>query len=384
MITSPMIERPFWKNQLIQTWEHRSVIWVSGVRRVGKTSLCQTLNAEYFDCELPRVRHLFADPEALLHKLKGKRVIFDEIQRLENPSEILKIAADHYPDVKIVATGSSILGASTKFGDTLTGRKAELWLTPLLVEELEQFGNADLQHRFLYGGLPPFFLSPMLPEKDFSEWLDSFWAKDIQELFRLEKRYSFQKLVELLFAQSGAIFEATRFAKLCEISRATVNNYLAILESTFAVHIIRPFSSHRPTEIVSAPKVFGFDTGFVCHNRGWLELQRENLGLLWEHIVLNELQGQLQTRDIHYWRDKAGHEIDFIILKKRNHDPIAIECKWSAKNSDMTNLQIFRRIYPKGKSYVVCPDIDFPLEKKYGELAITFTGLKDLIADLKS
>jgi len=69
--------------------------------------------------------------------LKGRRVVLDEIHRLGDPSQLLKIAADHYPDVSIVATGSSTLGASKKFRDTLTGRKAEVWLTPLILPDPE-------------------------------------------------------------------------------------------------------------------------------------------------------------------------------------------------------------------------------------------------------
>ncbi len=64
--------------------------------------------------------------------LGRKRVVLDEIPRLPNPSELLKIAADHFPDRCILATGSSTLGASSRFRDTLAGRKSELWLTPMI------------------------------------------------------------------------------------------------------------------------------------------------------------------------------------------------------------------------------------------------------------
>src|SRR5947209_2287695 len=97
-----LIKRPFWQ-QLIETaWQKRSVVWLSGVRRAGKTLLCQSLpNIEYFDCELPRIRQLLDDPENFLTEHRNKRIVLDEIHRLANPSEILKIAADHYPDIKI-------------------------------------------------------------------------------------------------------------------------------------------------------------------------------------------------------------------------------------------------------------------------------------------
>lgn len=323
------------------------------------------------------------DPQLFLDDLRGRHVVLDEIHRLGNPSELLKIAADHYPDVRIIATGSSTLGASTRFRDTLAGRKSELWFTPMVYEDLADFGRTDLKHRFLHGGLPPFFMEESIPEREFQEWVDAYWAKDILELFRLERRQSFQKFFELLMAQSGGVFEATRFARSCEVSRTTISNYLAILEATFVIYVLRPFSTHRPTEIVSAPKVYGFDTGFICYHRGWYELRSEDLGLLWEHFVLNELQAQLQTRHINYWRDKRGHEIDFVFAL-RNRPPVAIECKWSAADFDPSNLMVFRRQYNQGKNFVIASDVDRPYRRLLGDTEINFVNLERLIGELQA
>lgn len=324
---------------------------------------------------------MMEDPQSFLEDLKGSAVILDEIHRLENPSELLKIAADHYPDTKILATGSSTLGASAKFRDTLAGRKSELWLTPMISEDMNDFGDMDLPHRFLHGGLPPFFLAKTLPERDFQEWMDSFWAKDIQELFRLERRHSFMKFTELLMAQSGGIFEASRFAGPCEVSRTTISNYLAVLESTFIVHVVRPFSSHRPTEIISAPKVYAFDTGFMCYYRGWHVLRREDLGELWEHFVLNEMQAHLQTRNVQYWRDKRGHEVDFIFTDRQG-TPTAIECKWSASEFDATNIRAFRRVYDKGENLVVANDVKRKFTREYDGVKVRFMGLGNLLDEI--
>ena len=381
-VETHMVKRSYWVNQLEKAWEKRSIIWLAGVRRVGKTFLCQSLdNIEYFDCELPRIRRLMEDPEAFLRGVKGKRIILDEIHRLDNPSELLKIAADHYSSTKVIATGSSTLGASKKFRDSLTGRKVRIHLTPMLIHEIEDFDGKDLQHRLLRGGLPPFFLENELPESDYQEWLSSYWAKDVQELFRLEKRHSFIKFTELMLAQSGSMFEASRFSAPCEVSRTTISNYLSVLEATFVAYVVRPYSTHAPTEIVSAPKVYGFDTGFVCHCRGWINLRREDYGQLWEHIVLNELIGRGSASNINYWRDKQGHEIDFV-LSNRKSSPIAIECKWSSTNFDPKNLKIFRRRYSKGKNYVVATDIDYEYEREFDGISISFVSLEMLISTL--
>ncbi len=324
---------------------------------------------------------MMEDPQSFLEDLRGRTIVLDEVHRLANPSEILKIAADHYPDTKIVATGSSALGVSAKFKDTLAGRKSELWLTPMISADLIDFKQTDLKHRFIHGGLPPFFLAKALPDREFQEWTEAYWAKDIQELFRLERRYSFLKFTELLIVQSGGIFEATRFARPCEVSRSTISNYLAVLETTFVVHIIRPFSSHRPTEIISAPKVYAFDTGFMCYYRGWHDLRNEDFGTLWEHYVLNEILAHTQSRRVLYWRDKRGHEVDFI-LAKRQSEPMAIECKWSSSEFDPANIKAFRRQYPKGNNFVVAADVKRAFSQAYDDIQVRFIGLEDLISHI--
>lgn len=379
-----MVQRHFWLDKVKKGLQERSVLWLSGVRRVGKTMLCQSLpEIEYFDCELPRTRRMMEDPQSFLDDLKGHTIVLDEIHRLANPSELLKIAVDHYPDTKIVATGSSTLGASAKFRDTLAGRKYELWLTPMISSDLVDFDKTNLTHRFIYGGLPPFFLAKKFPERDFHEWMEAYWAKDIQELFRLERRHSFLKFAELLTAQSGGIFEATHYARPCEVSRSTISNYLAVLEATFVVHVIRPFSSHRPTEIISAPKAYVFDTGFMCYYRGWHELRSDDYGTLWEHFVLNEIHAQTQSQRVLYWRDKRGHEVDFIIAKRQS-EPVALECKWSASEFDASNLKAFRRQYPKGSNFLVASDVKKSFSRTYDDIQVRFVSLEDLIKTISS
>lgn len=375
-----MVQRRFWQDKIQTGLRKKSVLWLSGVRRVGKTMLCQSLpDVQYFDCELPKVRRIVEeDPQSFLDDLRGRTIVLDEIHRLGNPSEILKIAADHYPETKVIATGSSTLGASAKFRDTLAGRKYELWLTPMISRDLVDFRQTDLKHRLFYGGLPPFFLAQQHPSRDFQEWMDAYWAKDIQELFRIERRYSFLKFAELLLSQSGGIFEATRFAQPCEVSRTTISNYLAVLEATFIVHVVRPFSSHRPTEIVSAPKVYAFDTGFLCYYRGWETLRREDLGTLWEHFVMNEIIAHTQSRRILYWRDKRGHEIDFVVILRKG-EPIVIECKRSSADFDATNVKAFRRQYERGDNFIVASDIKRPFSRIYEDVQVKFVSLADLI-----
>jgi len=387
-----MYPRRFWTNRVLSAWERRSVVWLKGVRRVGKTVLSKNLpEVEYVDCELPRVRRDMEDPEAFLRSLEGRTVVLDEIHRLANPSQLLKIAADHFPDTRILATGSSSLSSSAHFADTLTGRKEEVWLTPMVMADLEDFGQVasqdtgslDLGRRLVRGGLPPFFLSKDLPEREFQEWMDAYWAKDILELFRLRQRHSFLRFVELLMVRSGGMFEATSYARPCEVSRVSISNYLGVLEATLVAHVIRPFSRRRKAEIVSAPKVYAFDTGFICYFRGWHELRPDDRGILWEHFVLNELQAHLPPgAKIQYWRSKHGNEVDFV-LTRRGKDPVAIECKWSADDLDLRNLRVFRNQYPGGENFVVAADVERPMTRDVSGMEVEVVGLKGLVRFLQ-
>lgn len=377
-----MVRRTHWISAVERLWQEKSVVWLKGVRRSGKTFLCQSLaDVEYFDCELPSARQELTDPERFLRNVGKRRVVLDEIHRLPEPSELLKIAADYYPKTHIVATGSSSLGASLRFRDTLTDRKRDLWLTPMLLQDEREFGVRDLDHRFRCGGLPPFYLSNVAPDLGFQEWIDSFWARDIQEHFRLLQRSSFLRFLELLFAVSGGIFEATRFATQCEISRNLVNEYLQVLEETMAVNVIRPFSTRRTTEVVAAPKVYGFDTGFVCHFRGWARLGDEDRGPLWEHYVLNEYLGSTGSRRVFYWRDRRGHEIDFVFAAP-NRSPVAVECKWRAEGFNPRNTLEFRKQYPEGPNFVVTADTGRSEVHKYGGVSVRFVGISEFVPSI--
>lgn len=372
-----VVPRSYWLKKIEELWAGRSIIWLSGVRRVGKTFLCKSLTGSvYFDCELPRTRRMMEDPESFWGDLKGQTVILDEVHRLPNPSEFLKIAADHFPGTKILATGSSSLGVSSRFKDTLTGRKWVLHLTPTISDDLKDFGLADLRRRLARGGLPPMLLSEEDPESMFVEWIDAYWAKDIQELFRLERRFSFMRFTELLFMQSGGLFEATGFSRPCEVSRTTISNYLSVLEATGVVTVLRPFSRRRSAEIVSAPKVYGFDTGFVRYFKGWDSLREEDLGLLWEHFVLNEVLARSQGHGLHYWRDKRNHEVDFI-LRQRGQEVLAVECKWSAGRFDPKGIMAFRRAYRRGRNLVVAQDTERSFKRRYEEIVVEFVSLAD-------
>lgn len=371
-----MIKRKPLEDKIKLLLNERPIVWLSGVRRVGKTTLCKAfLDAAYYDCELPSVRAQLEDIEFFWAEQKSQLIIMDEVHRLTDPSSVLKIAADHFPGIKIIATGSSTLAARRKFKDTLTDRKRDVWVQPFLVSEVQSSASYSLDRRLLLGGLPPAFLEGTSQDRFYGEWLDSFWSKDVQELFAVEKKTSFLKLAELILRQSGEIFEASSFASPCEISRQTVQNYLEILATTLFAIVVRPYSKHRANDIISAPKVYGFDTGFVCFARGWEKLRNEDRGNLIEHLVLSELLSTFGKNCVYYWRDKQKHEIDFLVKPLRGNQVHTVECKANYLNFSPRNLSCFRRAYPEGKNFLYAGNVKEPFLKKFGDHPVQIVPL---------
>lgn len=351
-----MIERPFWIKRIEQAWKEASIVWLAGVRRVGKTTLVQSFDPDrilYLNCDLPTARDMVGDPELFYRNCERSIVVFDEIHRLPDPSTVLKIGADLFRQLKIIATGSSTLAASRKFKDTLAGRKRLVHLTPVLWDELSLF-NASLLRRLHHGGLPQALLADTKPPGFYREWMDSFFARDIQHLFAFRDPEKFNMLFEYLLRQSSGQFEITRTASALGVSRPTVAGHLQALEITHAVSILRPFYGGGQKEIIKMPKIYGFDTGFVSFSRGWDSLRQEDYGPLWEHIVLEYLLAHAYESRIQYWRLADGREVDFVIARGRE-EVDAIECKWSPEQFDPASLKAFRAWYPKGNNYLVCP-----------------------------
>ncbi len=378
-----MISRPYWLMKILSAWEKRPIVWLAGVRRVGKTTLAMMIpDALYLNCDLPSDVGRLDDPEFFFRSIPvGAHVVLDEIHRLADPSRVLKIAADSFPSLRILATGSSTLAATKKFRDSLTGRKIEIRLPPVLwTETKDVFGIVDLDRRLLHGGLPEFLLAK---EKDgplFTEWMDGFYARDIQELFAIRERTGFLNLFRLMLRQSGGLADYSALARECDISRPTVKSYLESMSTTLVLAAVPPFHGGSRREIVKRPKVYGFDTGFVTHAQGRTSLRDEDRGLLWEHLVLDALRDAAGPENVLFWRDKSGAEVDFVI--RRGAEAWAVECKHSARSFSPKGLAAFRALHPRGRNFLVSPYSAEPHERRFGALTLTIAGLEDLIRSL--
>jgi len=172
------------------------------------------------------------------------------------------------------------------------------------------------------------------------------------------------------------MLEVTSLAKHAGISRPTAMAWLDVLQITHAAHLIRPYAQGGRREILAQPKLYGFDTGFVCFARGWDTLRTEDCGLLWEHLVLDTLRS-IPIAPILFWRNKQQHQVDFVMPRGRTHVDI-IECKWTVDAFDPRGLSAFRDSYPKGRNLVVSPQVTKSYIRRHKQFEVEYVPIGQL------
>lgn len=253
-----------------------------------------------------------------------------------------------------------------------------IYLPPVLWSEcMDEFGIKELDRRLLHGGLPEPLMSGKKDASFFSEWMDSFYARDIQELFGIRNRTGFMKLLHLLMRQSGGLLDYSHLAQLSDLSRHTVKAHVEAMSIAHAVYLLSPFQGGGRREITRRPKCYCFDTGFVTFVKGWDSIREDDRGLLWEHLALDTLRTITDDRSLHYWRDKSGREIDFVIEGSRKRIN-AVECKINPDDFKPSNLAVFRSLYPEGRNFVLSPNVRTLYRRRYGELEVSFISIKGL------
>ena len=332
----------------------------------------QIPEARYFNCDLPSVRERLADPESFFaHLASGSRIVLDEVHRAENPAGLLKIAANTWPGLRILATGSSTLHASRRFSDSLAGRKWPIRFAPVLWRECPDWvGATDLDRRLLNGGFPDQLFLPAPDPLWFEEWMDSLFAHDILPLFDIRGRGGFLRVVSSVFVRNAELLDISSVARDAGVSRPTAVHYLDILDDCQLTVRVPPFHGGGRRELVRRPRVYALDTGLVCHLRGWTNLRPADRGPLWENLVLDEFLTAIPPSRIHYWRDGAGHEVDFVIVAGRDR-VAAVEAKISPDAFNPKALARFRRAYPDGPNLLCCPFVDEPIHRRLGGFEVT-------------
>ena len=372
-----MIQRPLWLRKINDAWSRQAIVWLTGVRGAGKTTLARFIpDATYLNCGLPSVQRDLSRPETFF-AAGDATVIIDEAHRLDDPASVLTAATDRYPDRRVLVAGASTTMADGKSAGALADRMRGVRLCPVPWEEcLGAFDMGDLDRRLSRGGLPGHLLAVNEDPEFFAEWIDTFYARDVLALFRTRNQQGFLKLFRGLLHASGGQLDFGRLASMSGQSRPTVGAHLESLRALGAIHLVRPFHGEGGQEIVSRPRCYAFDTGFVTFERGWRDGDR---CLLWKHLVLDALRLRFPEDRVRYWRDKSRREVDFVIRHGTGGVDL-VACETDPYALDPGPAKLFRSRYASGANYIVTPAVHAPYRVRYGSMTFTVCSTPHLVS----
>jgi predicted AAA+ superfamily ATPase len=311
----------------------RKMVFISGPRQVGKTTLARSLMAAY-----PRAQYLnwdvANDRRVLLGQTWSPRagmVVLDEIHKMRDWQAYLKGVYDGRPEGQaILVTGSARLDTIRQSGESLAGRYFALRLHPVSVREwCDATGAAPdkaLDRLMERGGFPEPLLAEAPADADRwrSQYLDGLIREDILEFSRVHELRAMRVFVEMLRERVGSPLSLASIARDLQISPTTLARYLDILEALYVVFVVRPYSRNIGRALLKEPKVYFFDTALASGSEG-ARFENACAAMLLKHVhYLQDVGGRRMT--LNYVRDKEGREVDFVVCEK--DEPIGFaECK---------------------------------------------------------
>lgn len=319
------------------------VVTVLGPRQSGKTTLCRIAfpDKPYVNLEQPDVREFAQqDPKAFLDQYLDGAVL-DEIQNVPSLLSWIQVLTDSDPRAgRFVLTGSHQLQLSAQLTQSLAGRTAVIELLPLSLSELMSQNvsmptDGAVDQWMLQGGYPRIHAQQMSPEVMLSDYFATYVERDVRQLINLRHLREFGQCVRLLAGRTGQLLNQSSLGNEVGVSSNTITQWLSILEASFVVFTLAPWSANLGKRLVKSPKVYFYDVGLAC----WLlgiktveQLQYHPLrGALFENLVVLEVmkaqRNQGLREPLYFFRDSNGLEVD--LLLERAEGLVLVEIKAS-------------------------------------------------------
>ncbi|MDO8512150.1 MAG: ATP-binding protein [bacterium] len=347
------------------------IVVIYGARQVGKTTLVREImskheGALYLNCDEPDVRNALIDKTSTeLKSFIGSRklVVIDEAQRVKNIGLTLKLIVDTFPEIQVIATGSSSFELSGKISEPLTGRKTEFFLYPFSVEELFQIHSPVevgrlLEEQLVFGMYPGVVFAGPDREKIVRELATSYSYKDVLAYQDIRNPELLEKLLQALALQVGNEVSFSGLAQIVGANKVTVESYIRILEQAYIIFRVGPFSRNLRNELKKKRKIYFYDLGLrnaLINNLNPISL-RSDVGALWENYMMSERLKRNNNHGIsantYFWRTSTGKEIDYIedvggVLS-------GFEFKW--QKSNFTKPKEFLTAYPNSTIELINKD----------------------------
>ncbi len=352
------------------------IIAILGVRQVGKTTLLKDFVSgwngrvvKYLGDKLEDAilwRGKFSDVKnnlelnlnTTLEQLNESiLLIFDEIQKIPEAFNNLKILHDDYKDkIKIAISGSSSLSLLYRTSESLGGRVEIATMYPLSFTEilnnppscgwmqkssrdfnsikseiLKKSGAAGdaekcLQKALICGLFPEAYLKESIDEVKilYQNYHQTYIEKDVRDLKEVGNVLDFDMVWKIAHRISGQILSYSNIAKETGLSFNTVKKYISVLAASFNIIMLHAYTQNIRRRLVKSPKIFSCDLGFFNHcldvwNKDTL-MASGLIGRAFESMLIAEFFKQersfLMGGEPYYFRTAAGAEVDLVVEKE--------------------------------------------------------------------
>ena len=370
------------KGKIEESLETRRVTMLVGARQCGKTTLtCDIASQSDFEyVTLDDEEDVAAsDPNGFI-KHDKKTMIIDEIQRVPKLILAIKKAVDTNNRYgQYIITGSADIQSLPSVKESLAGRAKKVRLRPFSYGEylglkpnfINRLKNKNFIHNNGFdkrkiielafkGGFP----EPVLNQDkiNIQEWYrdytDLILDNDLKYVANVKRQNKLRMLFNVINAYSSKYITKSDIARELSISRATLDEYLNILERVYLIDGISAWHKRDYETAQDKTKYFMCDTGLMCSILNWNEKDTykdsDKSGKLTETFVYNQIVPQVELeRDmvITHWRDNRKREIDFIIEDNDNIYGIEVKSGTDIKLDSFKHLEWFSKNLAKDKNF---------------------------------
>ncbi len=300
------------------------VVALIGARQVGKTTLAQMLMRQWhdkthlFDLESPLDVAQVSDPMLTLSPLRGL-VVLDEIQRLPEIFPVLRVLADRKSRPASFLILGSVAPSLLKQGsESLAGRLAYYELPGISISEVD---SSQVDALWPRGGFP-LSLTAASDEDSFRwriQFIRNFLERDIPQLGIGIASSTLRRFWTMVAHYHAQVWNGAELSRAFGVSHTSVRRYLDVMESTFMLRCLKPWTANIAKRQVKSPKVYFCDPGLLhalLNIKSPEELQNHpKIGASWEGFIIDNILKVLQVEyhESYFWATSRGAEIDLLV-----------------------------------------------------------------------
>lgn len=364
--------------RLSEQLDNKFILQLTGLRRTGKSTLIfQLINSLlekgvnpfcllYFTFdELPEAKietllDLYHIQSGIDYRKEKIYVFLDEIQKLADFQNQLKVYYDLYPNIKFIISGSASLHILKKSQESLAGRTFDCNLFPLSFREYLMFKKIEdlldkpgLYQKDILRELEIYFQSQfiecigMKETSERKEYLVRIIKKivfeDLPSIFKFDNPQILYRLATYIGQKPGCIINNVHLASEFQINNKTVSLYLSYLEQSMLVNKYYNFTKNLISSEKRLKKYY-----LASPSLSFALVDFVNSPQLFENIFAS------LNKPMYFFRDHYDREIDFIIIKDYDKIiPVEVKYKDEISNNDLNNLEYFLNKYKLSRGYVV-------------------------------